>query len=157
MRAEHFESRAEKDFTKKDAHTSLCYANVHLCSRYKIFIDVTEVSAFQLSKSHTIADTGSLFRLGILDTYLGRKRLEGEKREKIKISANVQCLSSHDRSISSLKVKTEMRFTMENEKLNCLIRLCTQNDITPEIGYNDVTNDFTLIKDRRKPLFVPVQ
>ena len=41
---------------------------------------------------------------------------------------------------------------MENEKLNSLMLLCTQNDITMKIDYNDVINDFAMIKAQRKPL-----
>ena len=49
-------------------------------------------------------------------------------------------------------LKTNMRSTMENEKLNSLMLICTQNYITMEIEYNDVIKDFAMIKARRKPL-----
>ncbi|GFW75169.1 hypothetical protein TNCV_448741 [Trichonephila clavipes] len=58
-----------------------------------------------------------------------------------------------ERSFSATRrVKTEMRFTMETEKFNSLILLCTQNDITIEIDCNDVINNFTMTKARRNPL-----
>ncbi|GFS51034.1 hypothetical protein TNCV_3277601 [Trichonephila clavipes] len=56
-------------------------------------------------------------------------------------------LANLKRSISALKrVKAEMRSTTEEEKLNSLMLLCTQNDITMEIDYNDVINDFAMIQ-----------
>ncbi|GFW49905.1 hypothetical protein TNCV_1885681 [Trichonephila clavipes] len=45
-----------------------------------------------------------------------------------------------------------MSYTTENEQLNNLMLLCTQNDITIEIDYNDVINDFARIKAGRKLL-----
>ncbi|GFX78213.1 hypothetical protein TNCV_5135601 [Trichonephila clavipes] len=101
-----------------------------------------------------LLETGPLFRLGTLGTCLGRKKVEGENRGQMKITANVpQSLASYERRIPALKrVKTEMRSTMENEKLNSLMLLCTQNDITMEIDYNDVVNDFAMIKSRGRPL-----
>lgn len=55
-----------------------------------------------------------------------------------------------ERCFSALKrVKTE---TMENDKLNSFMLLCTQNDMTMDIDYNDVINDFAMIEGRRKPL-----
>ncbi|GFT73336.1 hypothetical protein TNCV_4009521 [Trichonephila clavipes] len=58
-----------------------------------------------------------------------------------------------NRSISALKrVKTEMRSTMENKRLNSLMLLCTQNDTSMEFDYKEVINDFALIKARKKPL-----
>ncbi|GFX78611.1 dimer_Tnp_hAT domain-containing protein [Trichonephila clavipes] len=60
---------------------------------------------------------------------------------------------SAERIFSALKkVKTEMRSTIKNEKFNGLMLLCTENDITMEIDYNDVINDFAMIKARKKPL-----
>ncbi|GFU03432.1 uncharacterized protein TNCV_11991 [Trichonephila clavipes] len=50
------------------------------------------------------------------------------------------------------RVKTELRSTMEKEKLNNLMLLCTQIDKTMETDNNDVINDFAMIKARRKPL-----
>ncbi|GFV68042.1 dimer_Tnp_hAT domain-containing protein [Trichonephila clavipes] len=56
-----------------------------------------------------------------------------------------------ERSFSAFKrIKTEMKTTMENEKLNSLMLLCTQNDITMEIDYNNIINDFAMMKARRK-------
>ncbi|GFX33924.1 hypothetical protein TNCV_911281 [Trichonephila clavipes] len=40
---------------------------------------------------------------------------------------------------------------MENNMLNTLMLLRTQNGITMEIDYNDVINDFAMIEARRKP------
>ncbi|GFX75519.1 hypothetical protein TNCV_4714261 [Trichonephila clavipes] len=45
-----------------------------------------------------------------------------------------------------------MRSTVEKGKLKGLMLLCTQNDITMEIDYNDVIDDFAMMKARRKPL-----
>ncbi|GFV74905.1 hypothetical protein TNCV_1041431 [Trichonephila clavipes] len=46
---------------------------------------------------------------------------------------------------------------MEKEKLNSSMFMCTQNDITMEIDYNDVINDFAMIKALRKPLLLTQQ
>ncbi|GFW23376.1 hypothetical protein TNCV_3804751 [Trichonephila clavipes] len=51
-----------------------------------------------------------------------------------------------------LRDKIEMRYTMEDEKFNSLILLRTQNDITIEIDYNDIIDDYGMIKARKKPL-----
>ncbi|GFX89987.1 hypothetical protein TNCV_886851 [Trichonephila clavipes] len=59
--------------------------------------------------------------------------------------------ASHDRSISVLNRENDIS-TMGKEKLDSWLLLCTQNEITIQIDYNDVINDFAMIKARRKPL-----
>ncbi|GFW45939.1 hypothetical protein TNCV_4496581 [Trichonephila clavipes] len=51
-----------------------------------------------------------------------------------------------------MRENTETRSTMEKEMLNSLMLLCTQNDITMDIYYNDVINDFAMMSDQKKPL-----
>ncbi|GFV51092.1 hypothetical protein TNCV_4743691 [Trichonephila clavipes] len=79
-----------------------------------------------------------------------------EPKSQIRIWSRIlptTVLTSQERSISALKsVKTEMRSTMEKEMLNSLMLLCAQN-ITMDVVYNDVMNDFAMTKTRRKPLF----
>ncbi|GFX32921.1 hypothetical protein TNCV_890571 [Trichonephila clavipes] len=61
---------------------------------------------------------------------------------------------SHERSILPLKrVRTEMRSTVEKEKLIILMLLRTKTDITMEIDYNDIINDFEIIKAQRPLLY----
>ncbi|GFX04604.1 hypothetical protein TNCV_901321 [Trichonephila clavipes] len=82
----------------------------------------------------------------------GRKKLRPKKRG-LKLQRTYHRLASHERSTFVLKrVKTGMRYIMESEKLNSLMSLCSQNDIAIEIDYNDVINDFAMIKARRKSL-----
>ncbi|GFT73148.1 uncharacterized protein TNCV_2554341 [Trichonephila clavipes] len=58
-----------------------------------------------------------------------------------------------ERDFSALKrVKSEIGSTTENEKLNSLMLLYTQNDITAETDCNDAINNFTMNNARRKPL-----
>ncbi|GFV58680.1 uncharacterized protein TNCV_1947451 [Trichonephila clavipes] len=45
-----------------------------------------------------------------------------------------------------------MKSTVENEKLNSLNCYALKIDIKMEIDYNDILNDFAMIKARRKPL-----
>ncbi|GFV97489.1 hypothetical protein TNCV_2039971 [Trichonephila clavipes] len=91
-----------------------------------------------------------LFRVGTLGTCLRHKNLD---TKKLKLQLEHHRLASHERSISAFKrVKTEMRCSMENEKRSSLMLLCIQNDITMEIDYKDVVNDFVMIKTRRKVL-----
>uniref|UniRef100_A0A8D8Q8V9 HAT C-terminal dimerisation domain-containing protein n=1 Tax=Cacopsylla melanoneura TaxID=428564 RepID=A0A8D8Q8V9_9HEMI len=89
----------------------------------------------------------------------GRQNLCTEKKRKRKMRALRIYLTipvtncTAERSFSALKrVKTDTRTTMQNEKLNSLMLLCTQNDITLALDYDDVINDFAMIKARKKPL-----
>ncbi|GFV37760.1 uncharacterized protein TNCV_3040181 [Trichonephila clavipes] len=76
-----------------------------------------------------------------------------KKSKKLKLQRTYHCLTNPERSISALKrVKSEMRSAVGKERLNSLMLLCTQNDITMDIDCNDVVNDFARIKTRRKSL-----
>lgn len=58
-----------------------------------------------------------------------------------------------ERSFSALKrVKSERRSTMEEEKLNSLMLLCTEQDITMRLDFNDMIDKFARSKLRKKPL-----
>lgn len=58
-----------------------------------------------------------------------------------------------ERSFSALKrIKSEIRSTMDNKKLNSLMLLCTQSDITMKIDYGDIIDDFARVKARKKPM-----
>ncbi|GFY30551.1 hypothetical protein TNCV_3523141 [Trichonephila clavipes] len=71
----------------------------------------------------------------------------------MKLQRTYRLLTSYERSISALKrVNTEMRSAMEKEIRKGLMLPYTQRDITMDIDYNDVPNDFAMIKTRRKSL-----
>ncbi|GFX22445.1 hypothetical protein TNCV_3600771 [Trichonephila clavipes] len=54
-----------------------------------------------------------------------------KKDEKLKLQRTYHRLANHERSISALKsAKTEIRSFIEKERLNSLMWLCAQNDIT---------------------------
>ncbi|GFW58660.1 hypothetical protein TNCV_378431 [Trichonephila clavipes] len=95
------------------------------------------------------------------DAIQGRKKLEGEKREKkLKLQRTYHRLADRERNISALKrVKVEMRSIMENERLNSLMVLSTQNDIAMEIDYNEVINGFIeeILRFSKKIFVVQVQ
>ncbi|GFS65344.1 dimer_Tnp_hAT domain-containing protein [Trichonephila clavipes] len=89
-------------------------------------------------------------------TYIRKNKLESAfSNLEVKMSIYLTLLvtnCSAERSFSALKrIKTDMRTTMEKENLNSLMLLRTQNDITMETDYNDIINDFAMLKARRKP------
>lgn len=60
---------------------------------------------------------------------------------------------SAGRSFSALKrIKTENRATMEDGKLNSLMLLCTQSDITLSIDFQDIIDSFAKTKPRKRPI-----
>lgn len=60
---------------------------------------------------------------------------------------------SAERSFSALKrIKSETRSTMEDEKLNSLMLLCTQSDITLKLDCDDIITNFAKLKMRKKPM-----
>ena len=51
------------------------------------------------------------------------------------------------------RVKTYLRSTMGNNRLNALMLVCVYNNILDNINLADVPNEFADGKDRRKQLF----
>ncbi|GFT46953.1 hypothetical protein TNCV_3746391 [Trichonephila clavipes] len=84
------------------------------------------------------------------------QKIGGRKKgRKFKLQRTYHSLTNHEKSISALQ--TEMLSTMEKEMLNSLMLLYPENCITMGIDYNDVINDFVMIKAQKKHLFVQVQ
>lgn len=60
--------------------------------------------------------------------------------------------SSSERSFSKLsRIKNNFRSTMKQERLNALSILSLESDITKNVCYDDVINDFAEEKSRKKP------
>lgn len=60
---------------------------------------------------------------------------------------------SGERSFSKLKrIKNELRTTMIQERLTCLSLMSIESDILRGIDFEDVINDFTNLKSRKRPL-----
>ncbi|GFX48963.1 hypothetical protein TNCV_2797541 [Trichonephila clavipes] len=98
---------------------------------------------------HIEEGPGPLFLLGTLSRCLGGKRFGGTKNEvqkkekKFKLQRTNQSLANYS---VCMCVELRKTSTIENEKINSLMLLCTQNDIIMLIDYNDVIDDFKMIK-----------
>lgn len=139
--------KKEQDVTNEAKNLAQSYPQdideeqfVQECQQFKLYMKV-----------------GKITRTRDIYTYIKKNNLEStfpnlEVAMRIYLTIPVTNCTA-ERSFSALKrIKTEMRSTMENKKLNSLMLLCTQNDITMGIDYDGVINDFAMIKARRKPL-----
>ncbi|CAL5199708.1 unnamed protein product [Lathyrus oleraceus] len=64
-------------------------------------------------------------------------------------------VASAERSFSRLKLlKTYLRSTMSQERLNGLALIAIENDILETIKYEDLVDDFASKSVRRKTLFM---
>lgn len=108
------------------------------CHHFKIFMNLEKLSKAQESYKY------------IKENNLGSTFPNLEVALRIFVTLPITSCTA-ERSFSALKrIKTDNRSSMNNAKLNSLLLLSTQSDITLKLDYKEVIDDFARAKTRKK-------